>query len=197
MDSSPRSPVEIEALLQRMNDGDPYAQNELFPAVYDTLRGMARRALGGDGGRHTLQATALVHEAWLRMCGNREARWNDREHFMRVAAMAMRRILTDHARRRNADKRIPRDKLMHMDDHLQLDEVLAVFDRCTGGHLIDLDDALTELALRDRNLAEFAEVRFFGGATIAEAARIVGVGESQGIAMWRTAKAWLRRRLGE
>jgi RNA polymerase sigma factor (TIGR02999 family) len=182
-------PHRLDVLLERVNAGESGAVDEFFPEVYDTLRGMARRAMGASNREHTLQPTALVNEAWLRMFGERDVRWNGREHFLKVAAIAMRRVLVDHARRKRAGKRIPRERFV------DLDQALIAFEDRSIGSLIDLDDALRELEAKDPELAQFATLRFFGGRTIEEASQILGLEGTRGIMAWRAAKAWLRQRL--
>jgi len=178
-----------EALLARIGDGDQDAARELFPLIYDELHRLARRYLEGERQDHTLQATALVHEAWIRMAGREDSRWKNRAHFVGVAATAMRCVLVDHARARNARKRGGgRTKL-------PLDEALTLFEEAATD-LVALDDAINELGKRDSQLGRMVELRFFGGLTVDETAGVLGVSSPTVARGWRVARAWLRTTLG-
>jgi RNA polymerase sigma factor (TIGR02999 family) len=180
---------DITALLDDWSRGNSRALDQLLPLVYQELRGIARRQLRREREGHTLQPTALVHEAYLRLVDQREVDWRSRAHFFGVAAQVMRRILVDDARRHNAAKRgegvqrVPIDEAMEVPGRDDI-SVLA------------LDDALGRLETVDRGLAQIIELRAFGGLTIEEAAHVLKVSASTAKREWRTAKAWLTRELG-
>jgi RNA polymerase sigma factor (TIGR02999 family) len=181
-------PHNITQLLIAWSNGDKDAFARLMPLVYDELRQLAARYLHRERPAHTLQATALVHEAYLRLVDQSQAQWQNRAHFFGVAAQVMRRLLVDHARRQHAAKRggvVPK---------LALDEALQV----AGGRAMDvvaLDEALTALAALDSQHSRIVELRFFGGLTIEETAEVVGVSPATVKRDWSMAKAWLYREL--
>ncbi len=179
---------EVTQLLHRWQGGEGEAQEELIRLVYGELRQLARRYMERERSDHTLQATALVNEAFLRLL--RQASFNDRAHFFRAAAQAMRRILVDHARRINAGTRIPRE------DRLPL-ELAAEPGLAPRTEVLELDDALNKLAEVDPDLAGVVELRCFGGLTIPEVAKLRGVSEATVSREWRLAKGWLRKTLAE
>ena len=176
-------------LLQRLNEGDERASQELYRLLYEELRRLARDALRPERGDHTLQPTALIHEAWFKLVDARAVRWNGRSHFFGVAARAMRQVLVDHARRRAAEKRGPGR------ERVPLDEALASFE---GGavDLLAVDEALERLARHDGELARLVELRFFGGLSLEEVAAALGRSPRQVELGWQTARAWLYRALG-
>jgi RNA polymerase sigma factor (TIGR02999 family) len=183
------SPRDVTALLGDWSRGDRTALNELLPLVYAELRSVAARQLRKERADHTLQPTALVHEVFIRLVDQRQVNWQNRAHFLGVAANVMRRILVDHARRRGASKRgegVP---------SLSIDEArdVAVAD---GMPVLALDQALDRLEKVDAELARIVELRAFGGLTIEEAAHVLSVSPSTAKRDWRTAKAWLNRELG-
>jgi len=151
----------ITALLKRASIGDSRAQNDLFPLVYDELRRLARSALRHDRPDHTLQPTALLHEAYLRLFGNQQPDFHDRAHFLGIAARAMRQILVDYARNRKAQKR-------GGGLQLQFDEKLASYR--SPGDVLELDWALEKLGKEDPRLVALIEMRFFAGMTAEETA---------------------------
>ena len=161
---------------------------ELFPLVYDELRELARRYLSRERSDHTLQPTALVHEAWVRLDGRGAGPWKDPSHFFATAARAMRRILIDHARRRRADKRGGGKRAASLDE-----EKLGVTDR--DDYLVALDDALEELAAIDERQARVVELRFFAGLTIPEVAEVLGWSHATVERDWRVARASLDREI--
>ncbi len=176
--------------LSELAAGDARAADELFGLVYAELRSLAGSYLRG-GGPQTLQPTALVHEAYLRMIdSDGGAGWSSRAHFLGVAAKAMRSVLVDHVRAKRAHKRggelarVPLDELVE-----QLEQ--------TGSDLVSLDDALSSLAELDPQLAKLVELRFFGGLSIDETAKVLGVSTATVERSWRTARLWLRARLGD
>jgi RNA polymerase sigma factor (TIGR02999 family) len=184
-----RDPGDVDALLSRARGGDRDALERLLPVVYDELRRIAAGYLKHERQGHTLQPTALVNEAYLRLLGQREVDWRNRAQFLGVAAQTMRRILVDHARARAAAKR------GGMQTRVTLDEGHAV----SAGDDVDviaLDEALGELAELDPRLARVVELRFFGGLTNPEVAETLGISIATVDRERATAVAWLRRRLG-
>jgi RNA polymerase sigma factor (TIGR02999 family) len=185
---------EITRILQQAAAGQPEAVDRLHAALYDELRRLAGHQLGQERADHTLQATALVHEAYLKLVDQTRAQWQDRAHFLAVASLAMRRILVDHARRRRSEKR-GSDPLK-----LTLSAADGVPDAGGSEHSLDLialDDALAALAADHPQEARLVEMRFFGGLTAGEAAAVLGVTERTAERWWRFARAWLFRRLGQ
>lgn len=170
---------------------NPELASELFPAVYDELRKLARRYLAQEWRNHTLQPTALVHEAWLRLRNERRVDWNGRTHVLAIGAQAMRRLLIDHGRGRKRVKRGGHDVRVTLHDWLgavehrpvSLEEALA------------LDGALTRLAELDQRQATIVELRFFGGLTVPEVAEALGVSTRTIEGEWTHARAWLRHEL--
>lgn len=180
-------------LLRRVEAGDARAQEELFSLLFCELRGLAAGFLDGERTGHTLQPTALVHEAWIRLNGDRAPwSWNDRRHYVRTAARAMRRVLVDHARARAALKRGTREELP--DEAL---DALAGSLPMDAAETLALDQALQGLAELDPALAELVELRFFAGASVAQTAAVLDCSVSHVERRWRLARAWLRRELGE
>jgi RNA polymerase sigma factor (TIGR02999 family) len=179
----------VTALLADWSRGDATALEQLMPLVYDELRRVAARQLRGERVNHTLQPTALVHEVYLRLVDQRQVSWQDRAHFLGVAARTMRRLLVDHARRHNARKRGNSVQCVSIDDAKDV----AVSQEVP---LLALDHALDRLAAVDPELARIVELRAFGGLTIDEAAHVLNVSPSTAKRDWRTAKAWLNRELG-
>ncbi len=176
------------ALLERMASGDQSAAAELLPLLYGELRGMAHAAMGVDEAQ-TLQPTALVHEAWLRLQGSGVNRaYDNRAHFLGVAAKAMRSVLVDHARRRAALRRGGER------ERLPLEDVVELFEQ-SAPDLLGLDVALEKLARVDEQLARIVELRFFGGSSVEDTARALGVSEPTIVRGWRVARMWLRREL--
>ena len=181
---------DVTRLLDDLNAGVNGAADRLWPVVYGALRDLADQYLGHEHVGHTLQPTALVHEAFLRLVGNGNLGAGSRGHFFAVAAQAMRRILADHARRRGAVKRggdLQRVPLA----------VAAHADVATDEYLLKLDDGLSELASLDLQLARVVELRLFGGLTIEETARLLEVSPMTVKRQWRMAKGWLHRRITE
>ena len=186
---------EITRLLSAASGGDGQALDRLLPLVYDLLRDQARRALTGERSGHTLQPTALVHEAWLRLSRQRETQWADRNHFLATAAMMMRRILVSHARGKRRLKRGGGAAMLEFDE--QIAETLA--DPDVAGEVTDLvalDDALTRLGTLDGRLVRTVELRYFAGLSVEETANVLGVGSATVKRDWSFAKAWLREHLG-
>ena len=179
---------EVTRLLLELRDGNENVVNELIPLVYDELRRIARHQLVGERADHTLSTTALVHEAYFRLVKLDQIEWQDRAHFCAIASQAMRRILVDHARRRNAQKR------GGSQPHLSLDENrIAVDDQAEL--ILSLDQALTRLSALDERLAQVVEYRYFGGLTEEEAAEVLEVSPRTVRRDWKKAKAWLFKEL--
>jgi RNA polymerase sigma factor (TIGR02999 family) len=179
-------------LLNAIRGGDQQAAAELIPLVYQELRQLARKRLAHEAAGHTLQATALVHEAYLRLVGDVDAaRWENRAHFFGAAAEAMRRILVDSARRKGTLKR-GGNKGRRED--LDADRIA-----CPQkvDDLLALDEALNRLAEIDRPKADLVKLRYFAGMTIPEAAEVLGVARSTADAWWRYARAWLHRQISD
>ena len=182
------SSQQLSHLLQRWSDGDSEALDQLMPLVYGELRRMARRYMGQQPAGHTLQTTALIHEAYLRLVGQEEKRWENRAHFFGVAAQAMRHILMDYARTQNRAKRGGGALQVSLDEALTF---------CTerSAELVALDDALTELAKLDERQSRVVELRFFGGLSIEETAEVLNVSAGTVRRDWSLARAWLHREL--
>jgi len=180
---------DLTALLSEWGRGNSNALNELLPLVYTELRRIAAGQLRRERVGHTLQPTALVHEAYLRLIDQRHADWRNRAHFFGVAAEVMRRVLVDHARRHVAAKR--GDGVLSVAIEKASDVAAA-----DGIPVLALDLALEKLAGFDAALARIVELRAFGGLTIDEAACVLNVSPSTAKREWRTAKAWLGRELG-
>ena len=179
---------QVTQLLVRWREGDRRALDELMPLVYEELRRLAAHYMRGERPGHTLQTSALVNEAYLRLAAHEEIQWQDRAHFFAVAAQAMRRILVDHARRRGNQKRgggAPR---------VALDEALIVSAERVA-EVVALDDALARLAEIAPRKSQLVELRFFGGLSIEEAAEVLGVSPGTVMRDWTFAKAWLRREI--
>lgn len=186
MESSPTS--DVTRWLHDWSAGDPSAADRLLPVIYRELHRLAKACLSRERKGHTLQATALVNEAWLRLA-DQSASWRNRAHFLGVAAQAMRRVLVDHARRRAAGKRGGDAARVTLSD-----DVAAV-----AGASIDLvllDDALNRLAALDARQARVVEMRFFAGLDVAAVSAALGVSEKTVKRDWAAAKAWLHRELG-
>jgi RNA polymerase sigma-70 factor (ECF subfamily) len=180
--------AEVTRLLRAWGDGDKQALERLTPVVYDELRRMARHYLRGERDGHTLQTTALVNEAYLRLVDVAGVNWQDRAHFFAVSAQMMRRILVDAARARGSHKR------GSATPHVNLDDVPDVgTGRAT--ELVALDDALNALADFDPRKAKVIELRFFGGLSVEETAEVLKISPQSVMRDWKLAKAWLMREL--
>lgn len=184
-----RTTSDVTTLLDRWNRGDSDALQALVPIVYTELRRVAARQLRAERASHTLQPTALVHEAYVRLTLQRHLEWQSRAHFFGVAAGVMRRILVDHARRHDARKRGNGLRPIPLDEALDVVAPAAV-------SVLGLDQALLRLEGVDPRLAAIVELRAFGGLTIDEVAHVNGVSSSTAKREWRMAKAWLVRELG-
>jgi RNA polymerase sigma factor (TIGR02999 family) len=185
----PERPTEpISTLLTKWRAGDQEALQVLIPLVYQELRRIAQRHLRQERPDHTLQSTALVHEAYLRLMKQGPAEIENRAHFMAVASRLMRQILVDHARGHRAAKRGGGLKL-------ELHEAMSV-QKAPGVDLVALDNALNELARLDPQQSRIVEMRFFGGLSIEDTAEVIGVSRTTVKREWATARAWLRREVG-
>lgn len=183
-----RPDPEITDLLSRWSEGDRQAAQELLPLVYEELRRRARASLRSERSDHTLQPTALVHEAYLRLAKSLPERLRDRAHFYALAARVMRQVLVDHARRRMASKR-GSGKI-----HVQLDRAELLPDP-RGAEMLRLDEALDRLKAMDPRQAQIIELRFFGGLTLDETAEILEYSTPTVIKEARKARAWLYKEL--
>jgi RNA polymerase sigma-70 factor (ECF subfamily) len=181
---------DVTQLLNKAQTGDKSALDELLPLVYNELRAIAGNQLRNERGDHTLQATALVHEAYMRLIEQRNVDWNNRLHFFSIAAEMMRRILVNYAVQRNAQKRGDGATKIALDDAVSFaSEQERDFD------LVALDDALKKLSEMDETQARIVELRFFGGLTIEETAEVLKISDSTVKREWRMAKAWLKTQL--
>ena len=176
-------------MLVAWGGGDESALERLIPLVYDELRRLAHRYMTRERHGHTLQTTALVNEAYLRLVNWREARWQNRAHFFAVSAQMMRRILVDFARDRQYLKRGGGALRVSLSE-------AANFTEGRGADLVALDEALTALSELDRRKGQVVEMRFFGGLSVKEVAEVLKVSEETVIRDWRLAKVWLLRELG-
>ncbi len=182
------SSANVSRLLQAWSNGDKAALDQLTPIVYKELLSLARRYLQRERAGHSLQATALVNEAYVRLVDYSRMQWQDRAHFFAVSAQLMRRILVDHARRRNL-------KRGGGVAHLSLDEVPLVGGSDRGANIVALDDALSALAQIDPRKAQVVELRFFGGLSVEESAEALKISAVTVMRDWSTAKAWLYREM--
>jgi RNA polymerase sigma factor (TIGR02999 family) len=180
---------DVTGMLVKWGQGDEGVLNELLPGVYDELHRMAARYLHRERVDHTLQPTALINEAYLRLVDQNRVTWENRAHFFGIAANAMRRILVDHARGHQAAKRggsvikLPLDEAVHgSPKHEEMD-------------LVALDEALTRLANLDPEQSRLVELRYFGGLTIEETARVMGISPATVKRDWTISRAWLRREI--
>jgi len=181
---------EVTQFLADLQDGRPDAASKLLPLVYEELRRLAGQQMRQERADHTLQATALVHEAYLRLVNHPDRSWQSRAHFISVAAQVMRRILIDYARGRRAAKR------GHEPHKVSLEEPL-LFSEEQSEDLLALNAALERLAQFDERVSRIVELRFFGGLTVEEAAEVLGVSPKTVKRDWSVARAWLHRELTE
>jgi len=181
---------QVTELLASWSRGDVKAREELIPLVYAELRRLANSYLRRERSDHTLQPTALVHEAYLRLIAQREIHWKDKGHFFAITAQLMRRILVDHARGHLAEKRGSGMAKVPLDDAL-------VMTRERPGKLLALDESLSRLAQVDPRQAQIVELRVFAGLSVEEAAEFLGISLATVKRDWRMAKAWLSREIEE
>ncbi len=178
--------ADVTRILSAIEQGEPNAAAELLPLVYDELHRLATEKMARENPGQTLQATALVHEAYLRLVdANQAPCWNGRAHFFAAAAEAMRRILVDHARRKQAGKRGGRGRRVPLD---AADVGLI----SPADELLDIDEALTRLAAEDAQAAQLIQLRYFGGLSIEDAAEVVGISRSTAYEHWSYARVRLR-----
>lgn len=183
----PEDGGEVTRLLRRLRTGDQEAAGQVIAAVYGDLRRMAARAMRRERPGHTLQPTALVHEAFLKLAGNARVEWRDRAHFFGVAARLMREILVDSARKRDALKRGSGARIT-LDDSLLVSQ-----DRL--GDIVAMDEVLKRLEALDPRQGRIVELRFFGGLNVEEVAEILEISTPTVKREWQSAKAWLHREL--
>ena len=175
---------DVTRILERAQAGDPQAAEELLPLVYDELRRLAAAKMAHERPDQTLQPTALVHEAWLRLAGNKNQTWNGRAHFFGAAAEAMRRILIENARRKGAAR--------HGGGMARLDiQEIEIGAAGTDDELVAVHEALDKLAARDKEKAELVKLRYFAGLTTAEAADVLGISVPTADRWWNYSRAWL------
>jgi RNA polymerase sigma factor (TIGR02999 family) len=177
----------VSTLLRAWSDGDPSALERLTPAVYEELRRLAHHYMKGERAGHSLQTTALVNEAYMRLVDLTRMQWQDRAHFFAVSARVMRRILVDQARRQNVKRGADMIRI-------SLEEVAVVGDRTAD--LVALDEALDALARLDERKVQIIEMRFFGGLSVEETAEVLKVSPGTVRRDWSIAKLWLYRELG-
>jgi RNA polymerase sigma factor (TIGR02999 family) len=182
------SPGEVTRLLAEISGGDREAESRLIPLVYDELRRLAHHYMRSERSNHTLQATALVHEAYLRLVRQQGVDWQSRAHFLAVAASMMRRILCDYARSYGRVKRGGEYNIVELDEAL-------VFSKEKSEDVLDLDRALTRLAELDQRQSQIVELLFFGGLTVEETAAVVGISPKTVKRDWSAARAWLHREI--
>jgi len=178
--------TDVTRILSRIESGDPQAAEQLLPLVYDELRRLAAEKMAQENPGQTLQATALVHEAYLRLVDTEKPQhWDSRGHFFAAAAEAMRRILVDSARRKKSEKR-GGDR-----DRVELDSELTT-PQSKGPDMLAVDDAVSRLALADPQAAELVKLRYFAGFSITQVAEILGISRSTAYEQWSYARAWLQ-----
>jgi RNA polymerase sigma factor (TIGR02999 family) len=190
---------EVTRLLRAWAGGDEHALDSVWPLVYDDLKRLARRQLSHERGDHTLQRTALVNEAFIRLAGQRSIDWLNREQFLSLAARIMRRVLVDYARQRKAQRRGDGAKKVSLSDTREALEVEAVQAATFGEDEVDvlaIDSALQKLEQIDAPQSHIVELRYFGGLTLEETASAAGISLATVKREWSMARAWLRRELG-
>jgi len=178
----------ITSLIAKSSAGDPEAASKLFLLTYDELRGLARSYLRRERNAQSIEATGLVHEAYMRLVPNARPDWKDRGHFIAIAARAMRQVLVEHARARTAQKRGGGAAAVTLTDS-PLNMPVSLVD------LLALDRALKSLAEQDSRMADLVELRFFGGLTLEEAAEALGISMASAKRWWKFSKAWLQHEL--
>ncbi len=189
------APPDVTQLLRDASKGDHAAFAQLVTALYGELNALARRRLRNEQPGHTLSTTGLVHEAYLRLVDQSRMEWRNREQFFAIASEVMRRVLVDHARARNRDKRGGRHEHIPIDESLDIGQPGWLADDQLDS-LLSLDDALTRLAEFNPEGARIVQLRFFGGLSNAEVADVTDASERTVRRIWSVAKAWLRRELG-
>lgn len=199
MQEPPQDPGAVTRLLQRWTQGDASAVDALWPLVEEDLKKLARRQLAGERPDHTLQRTALVNEAFIRLAGQRSVEWLNREQFLSLAARIMRRVLVDHARKRGAQRRGGGAAHLSLQDTraaLEVDERQAATPfEDDSVDVLAIDSALLRLEALDAAQGRIVELRYFGGLTLEETAGVVGVSLATVKREWTMARAWLQREL--
>jgi RNA polymerase sigma factor (TIGR02999 family) len=191
MDEDPTRHVYLTEMLKAWGSGDADAANTFMPLVYDELRRQAHNCLRGERPNHTLQSGALVHEAYLRLAELGHITWQNRRHFYWLAAQMMRRILVNYAVKRSRGKRGGKDDAVPLDENLQI----RGSDR--PAKVLELDEALSQLAELDEQQARIVELRYFGGLSINETADVLNISPATVKRDWAMAKSWLRSQLSE
>ncbi len=174
---------EVTQILDAIGQGNSQAADQLLPLVYAELRRLAAHKMASESPGQTLQPTALVHEAWLKLVGQQSRKWQDRNHFFAAAAEAMRRILVDNARRKRTLRHGGGQQRVELDDVKLLVE--------NHDHLLAVNDALEKFAAKDKQKADLVKLRYFVGMTIGEAAALLGISEGTAKRHWAYARAWL------
>lgn len=182
------SPQQITQMLKDWSNGDQSARDQLIPLVYEELRRMAHQHMKKERPGHTLQTSALVHEAFVRLVDQSDVQWQNRAHFFGIAAQMMRRILVDYARGRNYAKRGGGARQVSLED-------VAIVSAERAADVVALDEALTSFASVDQRKSQIVELRFFGGLSIEETAAVLSVSPGTVMRDWTLAKAWLRREM--
>ena len=183
--------ADVTQILNAIEQGDPRATEELLPLVYDELRLLAAQKLAKEAPGQTLQATALVHEVYIRLVAEEAQDFKNRNHFFRVAAEAMRRILIDNARRKKSQKRGGKHQKIGLDEAIpKLDEGYPVDD------LIELDKALAKLSEEDKTKADIVKLRYFAGLSVEQTAEVLGISATTAKLHWAYTRAWLLREIG-
>jgi RNA polymerase sigma-70 factor (ECF subfamily) len=185
-----RDPAGVTALLQQIRHGDRAAESDLIPLIYNQLQAIARRQMAHERPDHSLQATILVHEAFLRLVGDSQIDWSNRAHFFALASRVMRRMLVDHARAANAQKRPGARQKVELDSAL-------VFVEAQAADVMALDQALERLAAWDARQCRVVEMHFFGGLGFEEIGEVLSVSPRTAKRDWSMARAWLYRELSK
>ncbi len=185
-----RDPAGVTGLLQQIRQGDLAAESDLIPLIYNQLHAIARHQMAHERPDHSLQATILVHEAFLRLVGDSQIDWSNRAHFFALASRAMRRMLVDHARAANAQKRPGARQKVELDSGL-------VFVEAQAANVVALDQALDRLAAWDARQCRVVEMHFFGGLSFEEIGEVLSVSSRTAKRDWTMARAWLYRELGK
>jgi len=183
---------DVTRILNAIEQGDARAADKLLPLVYEELRLLAAQKLSQEKPGQTLQATALVHEAYIRLVGEEAQNWQSRSHFFRAAAEAMRRILIDNARRKKSRKYGGERRRIGLDEAALNDN-----DDWSADDLIALDEALAKLSEKDKTKSELVKLRYFAGLTIEQTAEVLGVSVATAKRYWAYARAWLIRQIGQ
>ena len=181
----------ITQMLIELTDGNKEVVNQILPHIYDELRKLASSYLRKERSNHTLQPTALVHEAYMKLIDQNRVKWQNRAHFFGIAAQVMRRILMDHARKHQADKRGGEF------EKLPIEEEILIVSQDKSAELIALDEALEELAKIDPDKARIVELRYFGGLSVEETAEALDVSPQTVLRDWKLARAWLAVEIGK